>query len=39
MATFESTIWENGNRSLRKHFLNIKETTKGSWHEKRRFGN
>lgn len=38
MATLETTLNENGTRTLRKHFLNVRDTAKSSWHERRRFG-
>lgn len=38
MATLESTIKKEGSSAVRKHFLNLKQTTRGSWYEKRRYG-
>ncbi len=38
MATLETTLKENGTRSLRKHFMNVRSTARGSWYERRRFG-
>lgn len=37
MANLESTIKKEGGSAIRKHFLNLKQTTRGSWHERRRY--
>lgn len=37
MRTFETKVLKEGGSMIRKNFLNIRETTRGNWNDKRRY--